>query len=61
MTLVSGFVYFGRVSLEFLWRAGSYFFCVGLRFVECRVGAIYLSVGMEWVAGLYEFSFLGFC
>ncbi len=24
-----GFVYFGRVSLEFLWRAGSYFFCMG--------------------------------
>ncbi len=25
MTLVSGSVYFGRVSLVFLWRAGSYF------------------------------------
>jgi hypothetical protein len=25
---------------EFLWRAGSYIFCVGLRCVECRVGTI---------------------
>ena len=28
MTLFSGSVYFGRVSLEFLWRAGSYFLSV---------------------------------
>ncbi len=25
---------------EFLWRAGSYIFCVGLRCVECRAGTI---------------------
>ncbi len=25
---------------EFLWLAGSYIFCVGLRCVECRVGTI---------------------
>ncbi len=42
---------------EFLWRAGSYFFCVGLRFVECRAGTIYLGVSLGWVAGLYGFSF----
>jgi hypothetical protein len=29
MTLVSGSVYFGRVSLEFLWRAGSYLLLYG--------------------------------
>ncbi len=28
MTLVFGSVCFGRVSLEFLWRAGSYFLSV---------------------------------
>jgi hypothetical protein len=42
---------------EFLWRAGSYFFCVGLRFVECRAGTIYFGVSLGWVAGLYRFSF----
>jgi hypothetical protein len=32
-------------------------FCVGLRFVECRAGTIYLGVSLGWVAGLYGFSF----
>jgi hypothetical protein len=41
----------------FLWRAGSSFFCVGLRCVECRSGTIYLSASLEWVAGLYRFFF----
>ena len=33
------------------------FFYVRLRYVECRAGTIYLSVGLEWVAGLYGFFF----
>ena len=45
---------------EFLWRAGSYISCVGLRCVECRAGTIYLSASLEWMAGLYRFS-LFFC
>ncbi len=32
-------------------------FCVGLRFVECRAGTIYLGVSLGWVAGLYGFFF----
>ncbi len=53
-------VYFGRAgSLRFS-LAGRviFFFCVGLRCVECRAGTIYLSVGLEWVAGLYGFFLL---
>ncbi len=48
----------GLDSWELFWRAGSYvFFCVRLRYVECRAGTIYLSVGLEWVAWLYGFFF----
>jgi hypothetical protein len=59
ITLVSCSVYF--------WRAGSlgvslagrviFSFCVGLRFVECQAGTIYLGVSLGWVAGLYGFFF----
>ncbi len=28
---------------------------MGLRCVECRSGTIYLSAGLEWMAGLYGF------
>jgi hypothetical protein len=31
--------------------------CVRHRYVACRAGTIYLSVGLEWVAGLYGFFF----
>jgi hypothetical protein len=62
MTLVSGSVYFGRVSLwSFSGGPGHNFFCVGLRCVECRSGTIYLSACLEWVAGLYRFSYSGLC
>ena len=62
MTLVSGSVYFGRVSLwSFSGGPGHIFFCVGLRFVECRAGTIYLGASLGWVAGLYRFSSFGFC
>ncbi len=44
--IVSGFVYFGRVSLEFLWRAGSYFLSVGLRCVGFRSGTFYLGASL---------------
>ncbi len=36
---------------------GQIFSCVWVRCVECRAGTIYLSVGLEWVAGLYGFFF----
>ncbi len=57
ITLVSGFVYFGRAVSLGVSLAGRviFSFCVGLRCVECRAGTIYLSVSLEWVAGLYGF------
>jgi hypothetical protein len=59
MTLVSGFVYFGRAESLGVFLAGRviFSFCVGLRCVERRAGTIYLSVSLGWVAGLYRFSF----
>ncbi len=60
MTLVSGFVYFGRAVSLGVFLAGRviFSFCVGLRCVECRAGTIYLSASLGWVAGLYRFFFL---
>ncbi len=59
ITLVSSSVYFGRAGFLGFSLAGRviFFFCVGLRFVECRAGTIYLGVSLGWVAGLYGFSF----
>ncbi len=59
MTLVSGFVYFGRAGSLGVFLAGRviFSFCVGLRCVECRAGTIYLSASLGWVAGLYRFFF----
>ncbi len=57
ITLVSGFVYFGRVGSLGVSLAGRviFSFCVGLRFVECRASIIYLGASLGWVAGLYGF------
>ncbi len=57
ITLVSGFVYFGRVSSLEVSLVGRviFSFCLGLRCVECRAGTIYLSASLGWVAGLYRF------
>ena len=44
------FVYFGCAgSVGIFWRAGSYIFSCGLRYVECRAGTILLrrSVGAD--------------
>ncbi len=56
-------VYFGRVSSwRFHWRAGSFFFFfLGLRYVKCRAGTIYLSASLEWMAGLLRFSLFWLC
>jgi hypothetical protein len=61
ITLVSCSVYFGRAGSLGVSLAGRviFFFCVGLRFVECWAGTIYLGASLGWVAGLYGFSFLG--
>jgi hypothetical protein len=61
ITLVSGFVYFGRAGSLGVSLAGRviFSFCVGLRCVECRAGTIYLSASLGWVAGLYRFFLLG--
>ncbi len=50
-------VYFGRAGSLGISLAGRvmFFFCVGLRCVECRSGTIYLSASRGWVAGLYGF------
>jgi hypothetical protein len=62
ITLISCSVYFGSGFVgTFLAGRVVFSFCVRLRYVECRAGTIYLSVGLEWVAGLYGFSFLGLC
>ena len=63
ITLVSGSVYFGRAGSLGISLAGRvmFFFCVGLRCVECRSGTIYLSASRGWVAGLYRFFSLGLC
>ncbi len=64
ITLVSGFVYFGRAGSLGVSLAGRviFSFCMGLRCVECRSGTIYLSACLEWVAGgLYRFSSFGLC
>ncbi len=63
ITLVSGFVYFGRAGSVGVSLAGRviFSFCVGLRCVECRSGTIYLSACLEWVVGLYRFSSFGLC
>ncbi len=29
--------------------------------MECRAGTIYLSASLEWMAGLYRFSFFWLC
>ncbi len=57
ITLVSCSVYFGRAESLGISLAGRvmFFFCVGLRCVECRSGTIYLSASLGWVAGLYRF------
>ncbi len=62
ITLVSCSVYFGRAGSLGVSLAGRviFSFCVGLRFVECRAGTIYLGVSLGWVAGLYGFSFSWF-
>jgi hypothetical protein len=59
ITLVSGSVYFGRAVSLGVSLAGRviFSFCVGLRFVECRAGTLYLGVSLGWVAGLYGFFF----
>ncbi len=61
ITLVSCSVYFGRAGSLGVSLAGRviFFFFVGLRFVECRAGTIYLGASLGWVAGLYGFFFLG--
>ncbi len=64
ITLVSGFVYFGRAGSLGVSLAGRviFSFCVGLRCVECRAGTIYLSASLGWVAGLVQvFSSFGLC
>ncbi len=63
ITLVSGFVYFGRAGSLGVSLACRVIisFCVGLRCVECRAGTIYLSASLGWVAGLYRFSSFGLC
>ncbi len=64
ITLVSGFVYFGRAGSLGVSLAGQVMFssCAGLRCVECRAGTIYLSASLGWVAGLYRFfSSFGLC
>ncbi len=62
-------IYYIRLLFCLLWACwvpgsfsggpGHIFFCVGLRFVECRAGTIYLGASLGWVAGLYGFFFLG--
>jgi hypothetical protein len=62
ITLVSCLIILCVLGLwEFLWRAGSFSFCVELRCVECRAGTIYLGASLGWMAGLYRFSFLWLC
>ncbi len=64
ITLVSGFVYFGRAGSLGVSLAGRVIlsFCVGPRCVECWAGTIYLIVSLGWVAWLYRFfSSLGLC
>ncbi len=58
ITLVSSFIYFGRAGSLGVSLAGRviFSFCVGLRFVECRAGTIYLGISLGSVAGLYGFS-----
>ena len=60
ITLVSGFVYFERAGSLGVSLAGwvIFSFCVGLRFVECRAGTIYLSASPGRVAGPYRFFLL---
>jgi hypothetical protein len=48
-------------SWEFPWRAGSYFFCVGLACVESWSGTIYLSFSLGGWRGRTGFSSLGLC
>ncbi len=65
------FIYYARVLFCLFWAcwvpggflAGRvvFYFCVGLRCVECRSGTIYLSASLGWVAGLYRFISLGLC
>jgi hypothetical protein len=60
ITLISCSVYFGAGFVgTFLAGRVISFFYVRLRYVECRAGTIYLSVGLEWVAGLYRFFIFG--
>jgi hypothetical protein len=60
ITLVSCSVYFGCAGSLGVSLAGRviFFFCVGLRFVECRAGTIYLGDSLGRVAGLYGFFLL---
>ncbi len=60
ITLVSCSVYFERAGSLGFFLAGRviFSFCVGLRFVECWAGTIYLGASLEWVAGLYGFFLL---
>ncbi len=50
-------LFWGWIVGTFLAGRVVFSFCVRLRYVECRAGTIYLSVGLEWVAGLYGFFF----
>jgi hypothetical protein len=63
ITLVSGFVYFGRAGSLGVSLAGRviFSFCAGLRCVECLAGTIYLSASLGWVAGLNRFSSFSLC
>ena len=59
ITLVFGFVYFGRAgSLGVSSGGPGHIFCLGLRCVESRSGTFYLSASLGWVAGLYRFFLL---
>jgi hypothetical protein len=62
MTFVSGSVYFGRVSLEFLWRAGSYFLSVWSSAVW-NVGLVQFIWALAWGGwrGSTGFSSLWLC
>ncbi len=63
ITLVSCSVSFGRAGSLGVSLAGwvIFFFCVGLRCVECRAGTIYLGASWGGWPGCTGFSFLGLC